>query len=193
MKPRKCIFCHNPETSQFFSPQLLSSSQQQSCTYLGNPPLLCYICPSTPFSSTVIVLKMVGSTSRSIYPIPSSCCSTSQLFLGLVPKPVIRKVTRVSQPYACASWVPTLLYSPRSTSSSCCPCSETCCGAGHLSRGRVVGFQQRYAAAQTFMLWALPQSLVRPVIDASHLINLGIWDNKAFIFLYRLLWFNYKI
>ena len=109
VEPRKCSLRHKPETirycphSIFFSPSYCySSSQQQSCTYLGNPPLLCYMCFST---LPVIILKMVGSTSQSVYAIPSSCGSTSRLLLGLVPKPVLRKVIRVSHsPIACPSW-----------------------------------------------------------------------------------------
>jgi len=58
---------------------------------------------------------------------------------------------------------------------------------------RLVGFQQGYAAAQTFTRWVLPPSLVSPVTDASHLIDLCIWDSKAFVLLYRLLWFKYKL
>lgn len=99
----------------------------------------------------------------------------------------------LSQPHECLSWASHSALPPPSTSSSHCLCSETCCGAGNFSRWRAVGFQQGYAAAQTFMLWVLPQSLVSPAIDANHLIDLCIWDNKASIFLYRLLWFNYKI
>lgn len=76
----------------FFSAWLLN--QLLSCTYLVNPLLLCYIICS--FTLPVIILKMVDSTSQAICAIPSSCCFIFRLLLGLIPKPVLRKVTRVS-------------------------------------------------------------------------------------------------
>lgn len=137
LEERKYSVCHKPEripycpSPVFFSPWLLN--QLLSCTYPGNPCLLCYIICS--FTLPVIIVTMVGSTSLYICAIPS-CCFIFRWLLGLTPKPVLRKVTRVSHsPMRPRCGLPTLLYPPPPASSFCCLCSETCCGDGS-QRGR---------------------------------------------------------
>lgn len=129
MKPRKCRFCHKAETILYcpepvFSHKLFLEFFPTVELHLPWNSALCYFCSST---LSVIILKMVGSPSWSVHQVPSSCCS-----LGWSPK-------QSSESHLCTHHeLSSLLYPPFSTSSSCCPGSETCYGAGNFSRGKSI-------------------------------------------------------